>query len=90
MTFEPVEKHIFTSVRTFRKYPTKFHLVIASIGLDITLDATAHPDQEFMTLLSKPAFWEGRVSRFPFLCVYVPYVFHRMVTMLSVRLQLNI
>jgi geranylgeranyl pyrophosphate synthase/predicted secreted hydrolase len=59
---EEIKGKVWTSVRSFRKYPVSFNLRIPAMGLDLTLDASAHPDQEFMTLLSKPAFWEGRIE----------------------------
>lgn len=51
----------WTSVRTFSTYPTRWRLCIPSMGVDLTLKA-AFDDQEFMTLIAKPAFWEGRVE----------------------------
>lgn len=63
MDFNPVQDRAeWTSVRTFRKYPVVFRMQIFALGLDVTLDASEFPDQEFMTLLSKPAFWEGRMN----------------------------
>lgn len=51
----------WTSVRTFHDYPTGWRLEIPSAG--IAMDgAVAFGDQEFVTVLSKPAFWEGRVE----------------------------
>jgi predicted secreted hydrolase len=32
-----------------------------SVGIDLTLTAT-FVDQEFVTLIAKPGFWEGRVE----------------------------
>jgi len=47
------------SVKTFRSYPTAFHLTVP--GADMELDITAtFADQEFVSLIAKPAFWEGR------------------------------
>ena len=42
-------------------YPTKWRVTMASIGVDMTLTA-AFDDQEFITIIAKPAFWEGRVK----------------------------
>ncbi len=56
--FEPLPGH-WNSVRTFKSYPTAYKLVIPAIGMDVVVTATI-PDQEFMTLLCKPSFWEGR------------------------------
>jgi geranylgeranyl pyrophosphate synthase len=51
----------WTSVRTFNTYPTKWRVTLASAGIDLVLDSP-FDDQEFMTLIAKPGFWEGRVS----------------------------
>lgn len=51
----------WTSVRTFSAYPTRWRLTVESMGIDLTLKATVE-DQEFMSLIAKPAFWEGRVD----------------------------
>lgn len=50
----------WTSVRTFHDYPTGWQLEIPSAGISLRGDV-AFGDQEFVTVLSKPAFWEGRV-----------------------------
>jgi geranylgeranyl pyrophosphate synthase/predicted secreted hydrolase len=57
VTFEPGET--WTSARTFHTYPTSWRLRAPSIGLDVAIEA-AFPDQELITVISKPAFWEGR------------------------------
>jgi len=51
----------WTSMRTFNDYPIKWKLDVpeAKISLDVT---TPFQQQEFMTVISKPAFWEGRVN----------------------------
>lgn len=49
----------WTSVRTFVSYPLKYHLQVPGVGLDLCVEAS-FPDQELMTLIAKPAFWEGR------------------------------
>ena len=49
------------STRTFHDYPTEWTLEIAEAGLSLAVDAT-FDDQEFITVISKPAFWEGRVK----------------------------
>jgi geranylgeranyl pyrophosphate synthase/predicted secreted hydrolase len=51
----------WVSTRTFQSYPTRWRLRLPELGLDLGLQA-AFPDQEFITLISKPAFWEGRVD----------------------------
>ena len=47
------------SVRTFESYPTSFTLEIPGAGLNVTVEAE-FGDQELVTVISKPAFWEGR------------------------------
>jgi geranylgeranyl pyrophosphate synthase/predicted secreted hydrolase len=49
------------SKRTFYDYPVAWKLSIPSAKLELTLDA-AFVDQEFITCISKPAFWEGRID----------------------------
>lgn len=50
---------LWCSTRTFQEYPTRWRLEVP--GADLALDITADfADQEFVTLISKPAFWEGR------------------------------
>lgn len=56
-SFEPGAT--WTSGRTFHPYPIAWRLRAPSIGLDLAIDA-AFPDQELITVISKPAFWEGR------------------------------
>ena len=56
-TFEATQP--WTSKRTFHAYPTSWRLRAPSIGLDLAIDA-AFDDQELITVISKPAFWEGR------------------------------
>jgi geranylgeranyl pyrophosphate synthase/predicted secreted hydrolase len=45
------------STRTFYDYPTRWRLRLPNV--DLTLRAS-FADQEFITCISKPAFWEGR------------------------------
>jgi len=49
------------STRTFYDYPVRWRLRVPEAALDLTVTA-AFPDQEFITVISKPAFWEGRVD----------------------------
>ncbi|MDR6759987.1 geranylgeranyl pyrophosphate synthase/predicted secreted hydrolase [Flavobacterium sp. 2755] len=51
----------WTSARTFISYPVswKIEIPLLNIYLSITAD---FPEQEFITILSAPAFWEGSVS----------------------------
>ena len=51
---------LWRSTRSFNDYPTDWQLELPEAR--ISLHATcAFEDQEFITLISKPAFWEGRV-----------------------------
>ncbi len=58
-TFEALE--MWQSTQTFFQYPVKWRLKIPSAGVDVEVRA-AFDDQEFITLISKPSFWEGRVD----------------------------
>ena len=49
------------STRTFETYPTRFELEIPEAHLRLNVRA-AFCDQELVTVLSKPAFWEGRCT----------------------------
>lgn len=51
----------WTSTRTFNDYPLEWVLEAPSIGLYVEAKAV-FPHQEFATVISKPAFWEGRVE----------------------------
>jgi geranylgeranyl pyrophosphate synthase/predicted secreted hydrolase len=59
VTFAPGER--WRSTRTFFSYPTEWTLQVPDKGLSLTLEAEL-PDQEFMTVISKAAFWEGRMK----------------------------
>jgi geranylgeranyl pyrophosphate synthase/predicted secreted hydrolase len=56
-TLEP--KKMWTSSRTFHEYPTSWRLRSGELGIDIAVHAEVD-DQELITVISKPAFWEGR------------------------------
>jgi geranylgeranyl pyrophosphate synthase/predicted secreted hydrolase len=58
MTFQPLNK--WRSTRTFFEYPTSWRLEVPGSGVLLNLEAEL-PDQEFMTLISKASFWEGRI-----------------------------
>jgi geranylgeranyl pyrophosphate synthase/predicted secreted hydrolase len=58
-TLEPTG--VWRSTRTFHDYPTQWKLEIPEAKLSVTLEPAFH-DQELVTVLSKPAFWEGRVQ----------------------------
>ncbi len=49
------------STRTFAEYPTSWALEIPEVELSLEVEA-AFPAQEFVTIISEPAFWEGRVG----------------------------
>ncbi len=49
----------WTSTRTFERYPTRFGLEVPAARLSLDVRASLR-DQEVVTVMSKPAFWEGR------------------------------
>jgi geranylgeranyl pyrophosphate synthase/predicted secreted hydrolase len=51
----------WTSTRTFNTYPTTWELEAPDFKLSLQIEA-AFPAQEFATVISKPAFWEGRMN----------------------------
>ena len=51
----------WTSARTFNRYPLAWTLHIPEIDLELRIEAT-FADQEFVALISKPAFGEGRCT----------------------------
>ena len=51
----------WTSTRTFNTYPTRWTVNVPALDVRLEVEA-AFADQEFITLLSKPAFWEGRIE----------------------------
>ncbi len=51
----------WSSTRTFNTYPTKWRLEVPDAEVSLQLEGVIE-DQEFVTLISKPAFWEGRVA----------------------------
>ena len=53
--------NVWRSTRSFHEYPTRWTLRVPAAGLELALDAS-FDDQEFVTVVSKPAFWEGRVE----------------------------
>jgi geranylgeranyl pyrophosphate synthase/predicted secreted hydrolase len=59
LTFEP--RGMWRSTRTFNEYPTHYRVAVPSAGLELDL-AVEFEDQEFVTLITKAAFWEGRVQ----------------------------
>ena len=57
MKFEPI--CWWRSMRTFSDYPTCWKLEVPEAEINLTIKA-CFDDQEFITFISKPAFWEGR------------------------------
>jgi geranylgeranyl pyrophosphate synthase/predicted secreted hydrolase len=55
----PLEK--WRSTRSFVEYPVAWRLEVPAAGLDLHVRA-AFPDQEVLTIISDPGFWEGRVD----------------------------
>jgi geranylgeranyl pyrophosphate synthase/predicted secreted hydrolase len=51
----------FTSIRTFNDYPVLWKLSMPDFGIELEAKA-AFDAQEFATVISKPAFWEGRMN----------------------------
>ena len=49
------------STRTFIEYPVGMRVQVPSAGLDLRVHAT-FGDQEVITVISEPAFWEGSVE----------------------------
>ena len=57
----PKNNKRWTSLRTFNEYPTHWTLVCEALDLKVEASAVFEA-QEFGTVLSKPAFWEGRLD----------------------------
>lgn len=51
----------WTSARTFISYPISWRLEIPQLNIFLSIKAD-FPEQEFITMLSAPAFWEGCVN----------------------------
>lgn len=60
-SFEFVPGRRWSSTRTFHEYPVSWRLLAPEVDLDLEIEA-AFDDQEFITVISKPAFWEGRCN----------------------------
>jgi geranylgeranyl pyrophosphate synthase/predicted secreted hydrolase len=58
--FSFVPGDTWTSTRTFTTYPVTWTFAIPSMDIEFKIEAS-HCAQEFITLISKPAFWEGRI-----------------------------
>jgi geranylgeranyl pyrophosphate synthase len=59
--FEPTR--FWRSARTFIDYPVAWHLTSKADAIDLKIEAVVD-DQELMTVMSKPSFWEGRCTVF--------------------------
>lgn len=59
-TFEAVGEK-WTSTKTFQDYPTRWILEVPEENIKLEIEAV-FAEQEFATVISKPAFWEGRVQ----------------------------
>ncbi len=58
--FELKPQNSWRSTRTFNEYPTQWTLTVPAFGIELEAEGV-YQDQEFITLISKPAFWEGRI-----------------------------
>jgi geranylgeranyl pyrophosphate synthase len=58
-SFTPLAQ--WQSPRTFIEYPVAWNLEVPEAGLSLKIEAT-FPEQEVMTVISDPAFWEGQVK----------------------------
>jgi geranylgeranyl pyrophosphate synthase/predicted secreted hydrolase len=54
-------REVWRSTRTFVEYPVGMRVRVPSAGLDLNVQAS-FPDQEVITVISEPAFWEGSVK----------------------------
>ncbi|PIE19109.1 MAG: hypothetical protein CSA66_03055 [Proteobacteria bacterium] len=59
LELEPLNEWV--STRTFNRYPSRWRLEVPGADLSLAVDGV-FDDQEFVTLISKPAFWEGRCA----------------------------
>jgi len=59
LSFEPLEH--WQSSQTFFDYPVRWRCEIPQAGIELDVRAVIE-DQEFVTLVSKSSFWEGRVQ----------------------------
>lgn len=58
--FDFIPQEYWTSSRTFTKYPISWKLSLPEHGIDLNIKAVFEK-QEFITLISEPAFWEGKI-----------------------------
>jgi predicted secreted hydrolase len=59
--FQLTTAETWTSARTSIAYPVKWRLTIAEQEIELDIHAPL-PDQEFITVVDKPAFWKGRIQ----------------------------
>jgi predicted secreted hydrolase len=59
--FQLTPGETWASARTFINYPIQWRLAIPEYYIDIDIHAS-QPDQEFITVVDKPAFWQGRIQ----------------------------
>ncbi len=59
-TLKPVGDE-WTSTRTFASYPAKWIVHVPEFKLKLEVESS-FPNQEFTTVISKPAFWEGHIN----------------------------
>jgi len=52
---------LWQSPRSYVEYPTQFRLEVEQAGLELDIEAV-FDDQEVLTVISDPGFWEGRVN----------------------------
>jgi len=54
-------RRMWRSTQTFFEYPVGWSVAVPEAGIELQVEA-AFDDQEFITLISKPSFWEGRIE----------------------------
>jgi geranylgeranyl pyrophosphate synthase/predicted secreted hydrolase len=59
MSLSPLSS--WSSIRSFVQYPTSWQLSVPEADLELRIDAT-FADQEVLTVISDPGFWEGQVT----------------------------
>ena len=52
---------VWRSTRTFSEYPVRLRVRVPSAGLNLVVEPT-FGDQEVLTVISDPAFWEGTIT----------------------------
>lgn len=62
--FEEIEFHsqpAWKSMQTFSEYPIEWHIKVPHAQINLVIKAQ-FAEQEFVTILSQPSFWEGRAQ----------------------------